>query len=797
MIAASFFTFGTIPANGAIDFQKEIQPILAKKCFACHGPDEAESGLSFVDRDSALAETESGEFAIVAGNIEASTLLERIASEDEYDRMPPEGDRVTDEEQTLLRKWIEEGAAWQSHWAFEPVRQVDVPRVDSESWQTHPIDAFIYDSVQQNGLVPNAPADKRELTRRAYFGLTGLPPTKDQVDAFLADTSPNAFETLVDQLLDSPHYGERWGRHWLDLVRFAETNSFERDGPKHNAWKYRDYVIRSFNDDKPYDQFIREQLAGDELDVVTKETLTGTGFYRLGIWDDEPADPLQARYDALDDIILTTGQVFLGLTMNCARCHDHKIDPIPQRDYYSMLSFFEDVTPFARRGDLNSLSQIDVSSDELKAAYAKNDQQRKSIEARMREIEQAGIAKMSAPDQRATETSRRDRKRVLDAKLKGTLSEEDWVEYQGLKVALKDNQKELRELPAREQVLGLARYRKIAKPTFVLFRGNPHSPSDEVTPAFPDLFDDRPPQLEPRHDTQERPSGRRRVLADWIASENNRLTARVMVNRIWQFHFGRGIVRSSNNFGQLGTPPTHPELLDFLANRFVESGWSVKAMHRLILSSKTYQMSSRGNPNSLQVDPDNDSFWRFDPRRLSAEEVRDAMLAVNGSLNRRVYGPSIYPALSQEVLAGQSRPGDGWGRSNEADQNRRSVYIYVKRSLLTPMLSAFDFPDPDQTCEGRFMTLQPAQALSMLNGGFAMNQAEKLCKSAGGESESDAKFTSRVIESVFARRPTAQEIENATKLITQLATEHKLTPQRARELYCLSVMNWNEFLFLD
>ncbi|MEM6470565.1 MAG: DUF1549 and DUF1553 domain-containing protein, partial [Planctomycetota bacterium] len=718
--------------------------------------------------------------------------------DDEFERMPPEGDPVTEEEAELLRRWIEEGAAWEAHWAFEPLSDPGVPTLETATdWQNHPIDAFLVDSLFKAGLKTSGPANKRELVRRVYFGLTGLPPTKAQSDAFVSDESPDAFANLVEELLESPHYGERWGRHWLDLVRFAETNSFERDGPKHNAWKYRDYVIRSFNEDKPYDQFIREQLAGDELDVVTTETLTGTGFYRLGIWDDEPADPLQARFDALDDIMLTTGQVFLGLTMNCARCHDHKIDPIPQADYYSMLSFFEDVTPFAKRGDLNTLSQIDVSSDELKSAYAENDRERKRIESAIRRIEQAGIVKMSAPDQRATETSRRDRKRVLEAKLEQHLTKDQWTEYTSLSEALASNQKQLAELPPRDRVMGLARYRKFDTPTYVLFRGNPHSPSDEVSPAFPELFDSPAPDLQPLHETTDRPAGRRRILADWIASDDNRLTARVMVNRIWQFHFGRGIVRSSNNFGQLGTPPTHPALLDFLANRFIESGWSIKAMHRLILSSRAYQMSSRGNPDGLRVDPDNDLFWRFDARRLSAEEVRDAMLAVNGSLDPTVYGPSIYPSLSQEVLAGQSRPGHGWGKSSEEDQNRRSVYIYVKRSLLTPMLSAFDFPDPDQTCEARFMTLQPAQALSMLNGGFAMRQAERLCKSVGETRLSQDRFATKVIENVFARDASPTELDHANQLLAKLSKLDGMTPLRARQLYCLSVMNWNEFLFVD
>ncbi len=780
-----------------IDFAQDIQPILAKKCFSCHGPDVAESSLSFAARDAAFAETDSGNHAIVPGDLEGSVMLDRITSDDEFERMPPEGDRVSESEVRLIRGWIEQGAQWEKHWAFQPLSRPQPPAVEAPQWRDHPIDAFVYQAVSDAGLKPNGPADRRDLIRRVYYDLTGLPPGKAEVDAFVADASPDAFANVYERLLDSPHYGERWGRHWLDLVRFAETNSFERDGPKENAWKYRDYVIRSFNEDKPYDRFIREQLAGDELDHVTTETLTATGFYRLGIWDDEPADPLQARYDGLDDIILTTGQVFLGLTMNCARCHDHKIDPITQKDYYSMLSFFEDLTPFARRGDLSIYSQIDVTPEAIKQQYEANDQRRRELEQAIGELEQAGIAKMSAADQRATEGPKRERDRVLKEKLKDQLSDPQWSEYQQLKSQLKANRDALAKLPPRERVMGVAKYRAINEPTYVLYRGSPHSPSDEVSPAFPSLFEPRQPSLDDTHSTTDQPAGRRRVLADWIASPDNRLTARVMANRIWQFHFGRGIVRSSNNFGQLGTPPTHPELLDYLANQLIESGWSIKAMHRLILSSRTYQMSSAGDPQSLDVDPDNEAFWRFDPRRLSAEELRDSMLAANGSLNRKVYGPSVFPELSAEVLAGQSRPGQGWGKSTEKEQNRRSVYIYVKRSLLPPMLSAFDFPDPDQTCEARFMTLQPSQALSLLNGEFSFQQAARLAERVDASAIESEELVRRVIRRVLAREATAEEIAAGKALVAKLQAEHGLDDQAAKRLYCLSVMNWNEFLFLD
>jgi mono/diheme cytochrome c family protein len=778
-----------------IDFIQQVQPILAKRCFACHGPNEAEAGLKLSDEESAFAETDSGEPAIVRGDADASALLARVTSEDEADRMPPEGDPLSPAEVEILRAWIDQGAVWNKHWAFKPMVRSEPPAVEDPEWSKNPVDAFLFYSLAQAGLKPNPPADRATLIRRAYFDLLGLPPTAQQVQQFVDDPDPNAYDKLIDQLLDSPHYGERWGRHWLDLVRYAETNSFERDGEKPNAWKYRDYVIKSFNDDKPYDQFLREQLAGDELQQVTTETLTATGYYRLGIWDDEPADPLLAQYDELDDIIMTTGQVMLGLTLNCSRCHDHKIDPLPQKDYYSFVAMLGDVTSWGSRGDQQSNNQIDVSSPELSERYRQSDEARRRLESAMQELEQTGIAKMSAPDQRATEGPQKERQKILDEKLQQHLSEEQWATYQRLEVELRQVKQEARGLPPRESVMGLGRC-KTPEQTFVLYRGSPHSPADPVEPDFPGIFQSPKPESSQFVGT-DHSAGRRRVLAQWVTSPDNRLTARVIANRIWQFHFGRGLVRSSNNFGQLGTPPTHPELLDWLAIEFIEEGWRFKAMHRQLMTSRAYQMSSASRDDGQSIDPANDRFWRFDPRRLSAEEVRDAILAANGSLNRQVYGPSFYPSLSQEVLAGQSRPGSGWGQSSESEQNRRSVYIHVKRSLLTPLLTAFDFPDPDLTCEERFVTLQPGQALSLLNSEFIHQQAARLADSIEPDSLDDDEVIRRTIRAVLSRSATDDEIHAGGELIAALQRDHALDRRRAVELYCLTVLNWNEFLFVD
>ena len=791
-----------LPADTSVDFASEIQPILATHCYACHGPDEAEGGLRLSDHDSVLGQHDSGESSVVPGDPNASELMRRLTSHDEADQMPPEGELLSDDQVALIRRWIEEGASWRKHWAFEPVAHPTVPKVSNDKWNENPIDALIFHQLTAANLQPNSQADRATLIRRATYDLTGLPPTPREVKDFEKDPDEDAFKRLVDRLLDSPHYGERWGRHWLDLVRYAETNSFERDGPKPNAWKYRDYVIRSFNEDKPYDQFLREQLAGDELDHVTIESLTATGFYRLGIWDDEPADPMLARYDELDDMITTTGQAFMGLTINCARCHDHKIDPIPQTDYYAMVSVFADVTTYAKRGDTLSNNQLDVSTPDLRKQHTTADTNVSKRKRAVRDLEQIGIKKMSGADQRATEVGEKSRKRTLKKKLKSRLSDTQWRDYQTKRTQLRHAKETRKELAPRNNVLGLARVHKKPPQTFVLFRGSPHSPTDPVSPGVPGILGDGDTSLPvispPKSPLLDRiPLGRRRAFADWMTDPRHRLVSRVIVNRVWQFHFGRGIVRSSNNFGKLGTPPTHPELLDWLARTFVDDKWSIKSMHRRIMNSRAYQMSSHHHADGVRVDPANDHFWRFNPRRLSAEEVRDSMLRVAGDLNTKVYGPSVYTNLSQEVLAGQSRPGEGWGKSSQKDRNRRSVYIYVKRSLLTPLLSEFDYPDPDQTCESRFITLAPGQSLALMNGEFAHSIASRLSAGLKLPELDHADATQQLIRRIFGRQATDQEIVNGTELLEDLKHKHEQNEEQAMQTLALSVLNWNEFLFVD
>jgi len=682
-----------------------------------------------------------------------------------------------------------------SYWAYQPVREPAAPSF-SDAWAAQPIDAFIWAKLNAKGLKPNPSADRISLLRRLYYDLTGLPPTPKQVSDFVSDPSPDAYERTIDRLLDSPQYGEKWGRHWLDLVRYAETNGYERDGPKPFAWRYRDYVIRSFNQDKPFDRFIREQLAGDEMTGDDPDRIIATGFYRLGLWDDEPADPKQARYDEFDDMITTVTQVFLGMTLNCARCHDHKIDPLPQSDYYGMLAFFRDIQPFSNdRNTKSSFNLTDITPKDQRSKYEVEFQAREDRKARivaaMTKLEDAAIRKMPVEDQRAAEGL--DRPLVVK-KVKDFLSPTEWEEYSKLKADLAKLNKAAD--PHRELALSVNNCRVRPEATHVLHRGNPHSPGAKVEPAFPAVLGAAKPTI-PEPGPGARSSGRRTVLANWIAGKDNPLTARVIVNRVWQHHFGRGIVPTTNDFGKFGVPPTHPELLDWLAANFVRNGWKLKPLHKMILLSNAYRMSSQANEPGLRIDPANELFWRFNPRRLTAEEIRDSMLAVSGSLNLKAGGPSVYPVIPREVLAGQSRPGEGWGKSPPEEANRRSVYVYVQRSLLVPILSAHDQADTDSTCAVRYTTTVPTQALTMLNGDFSQEQATAFAQRLEREAPRDLSGQVRLaIRLTTARDPGAGEVERDVQFLQSLRANAR-SPQDALKQYCLMLLNTNEFVYVD
>ncbi len=777
-----------------VDFATTIQPILAKRCYSCHGPDTQQGGLRFDKREAALVEGESGQIAIVPGDAAKSELIKRITSHDESDRMPPEGKPLNNSEIEAMRSWIQGGAEFKKHWSFQPLSKPALPTLRVAQLARQPLDLFVLQRLEKAGLSWVEQADATTLVRRVYLDVTGLPPTPEELQSWTTNWNENSFAKLVDQLLANPSFGERWARMWLDVVRYAESNSFERDNPKPNAWRYRDYVINAFNSDKPYSQFMREQIAGDELDKVTQETLTATAYYRLGLWDDEPADPLQARFDEYDDIVTTTGQAFLALTVNCARCHDHKIDPITQGDYYSMVAFMRDVTSYADRGDQVSNNQLDINA-EAAIAHKEADAKMRSLEKKLKKMEQEAIVKMPAPDQRATEGDGREK--VLKEKLQSFMDEATWTEYSNLKSEYQQVTTVKKSLPPRDTTLGLAKLDPKPPTTYVLHRGSPQNQGKEVVPAFPELLGGGTPEL-PKMPDDAKSAGRRRVLADWLAANDNWLTARVIVNRIWLHYFGRGIVRSPNNFGLMGDIPTHPELLDYLATELIESGWSLKHIHRQILLSATYQLSSRSDAKLASIDPMNNMFWRQNLKRLGAEQVRDGVLAVTGELNLEKFGPPIYPTLSAEVLASQSQPGRNWEKSTVAQQARRSVYIHVKRSLPVPMLSVFDFPETDTSCEARFLTVQPGQALTLLNSQWMQEQAQHLLDRATREVGSDlSKQAERMLELVGSTKPAAEDVAELVALYERLKTRQSMDDSSARRNVALVALNLNQFIFVD
>jgi hypothetical protein len=1100
------------PANGENSFskdqieffEKQVQPILKGRCHKCHGAEEKiRGGLRLTSREKVLKGGDQGA-AVDLENPRDSLLIQAI----NYDglKMPPSGKLPKGEIDTLT-KWVALGLPWspaaaaeeekpkegpplvddeaRSYWAYRPLQPGEIPRVNAADRVANPTDAFLLAKLEAEGLSLAPPADPVALVRRAYYDLIGLPPTPAEVDAWLADKAEGAFERLIDKLLASPQYGEKWGRHWLDLVRFAETHGYERDLAKPFAWRYRDYVINSFNRDKPYDRFLIEQLAGDELDEVTPETLIATGFYRLGIWDDEPADRLLARYDVLDGIVSTTGQVVLGMTVGCARCHDHKKDPIPQRDYYRLLAFFRDVsdmnpkntrmyaTPDDRRehdrlareklkreGEL--YQQLFAVEQKLAAALDAKEGTGVSrragadlVDLKFRfyrdtwerlpdfdslKFETAGdlprnVITLSAASRQeamglvfegnlkvpeagefvfsvdATEGVRLTvgGERVFDrpeaGAHKGTGRGQLGVGFVPLRVEYFNTNKKpelkiawegpgvkrrpltddssagdvtplvadsrvdppqqwtytfsrpakewttkgfddadwkrgpagfgtpgtpgavnnsvwntsdiwlrksfrLTEVPERvaidlhhddevevflngrmvfesggylvaykrivlpveaaqalvagdnvmavhchqttggqyidvglsaaagrdlleglvskrgDELLGrgtvakyqalkaeLAASRKASLPetrmeimcvaeqgrekTHVLIRGNPGAPGELVECGFPQVLTSTAPAIR-EHAGDEPTSGKRRALAEWLTAKDNPVTPRVMANRLWQFHFGRGIVPTPNDFGRLGEAPTHAELLDWLAGEFVRGGWRIKPMHKLIMLSNAYRMSAAATPAGLEKDPGNRLFWRFNMRRLAAEEVRDSILAVSGKLNLKAGGPSVYPPIPQAVLAGQSVPGSGWGNSPPEEASRRSVYIHVKRSLLVPILSQHDMADTDSSCAVRFTTTVPTQALGMINGEFTNEQAGLFAERLEREAPGDlARQVARGIRLTTSRTPSQEEIDREANFARKLQRETGMTAQKALAQYCLLLLNANEFVYLD
>jgi hypothetical protein len=803
--------------DGETFFREKVKPILEQHCWDCHrnDPDDLGGELSMASHDSMIAGGESGSLLDKSSPSE-SLLLKAISYEDDSYQMPPDG-KMSDEEIAVFEKWIELGLPWdpadeieleRGHsegpppvneetkrwWSFQKISRPNVPQTVDTKWGKGEIDAFVLARLEEANLKPANEASRQELVRRAYYDLLGLPPTPEQVDSFLKDDSTDAWEKLVDELLASPHYGEKWGRHWLDLVGYAESNSFERDGTKPFVWRYRDYVIQSFNEDKPYDQFLTEQLAGDELENVTLDSMTATGFYRLGAWDDEPADPKLAKYDELAQVVTVVGQSMMGLTVDCARCHDHKIDPIPQADYYSMVSFFENMRPYGVRSHESVLDASVTRMDERKvdeATLAKHQKQVDNVVAKLEAIAEPA-KKDFIPVEHEEFKRPANRQRVLKKYIGKSISQENFDQY----VELAKELHRLNENPPQgiRRILSIKEAGSQAPESFLQIRGNPHAKGDPVSPRFLSVLS--PPEPGITTPPSGKSTGRRLAFANWLTDPDHPLTSRVMANRLWQYHFGRGIVRTSSDFGFQGMAPTHPELLDWLASELVDSGWRIKSMHRKIMLSRAYRMSTTFQQEAFDVDPENDRFWRFNPRRLTAEEIRDSILFVSGQLKLdKVYGPSIYPPMPKEVLQGQSMPGANWHTSNAELSRRRSLYIHIKRSMGVPILESNDAATTDSPCPIRFVTTQPTQAIGLLNSELTNRQAKLFAEMIRKEFSEPRDQVAAVLRRVFQREPTDSEVDRGVELMQDPSLADK--QEEGLRIFCLMALNLNEFVYLQ
>ncbi len=715
-------------------FENRVRPILANHCIDCHGEKKQKGGLRLDSRAGWERGGDNGP-AIVPGKSAESLFFKAVLHSDPDLKMPPK-EPLAPSDVEALAKWIDSGAAdprtaavrpvvdpeqAKRHWSFQPLAHTSPPPVHNPAWCRNSIDQFILARLESAHLQPSPQADKATLLRRASFDLTGLPPSEDDLHAFLADDSPRAWEQVVDRLLASPQYGERWGRHWLDLARYADTCGFHNDLDRPHAWRYRDYVIDSFNADKPYQRFVAEQLAGDEVTDADELTLVATGFCRNGPSNDDNmgVDREQYRMDQLDDVVSTTANVFLGLTIGCARCHDHKTDPFSSADYYSLIAVF----------------------------YG---------------TEKRGVPKEPPP-----------------------------------KDPDKNSDPEKAAKPQPINYHALVETKATVRPVHILRRGSVKNPGAIVDPAVPAVLStNHPLPLQPPQ-AGAKSSGRRIALAQWITSEHNPLTWRVLANRIWQHHFGSGLVATPSNFGFKGSSPTHPELLDFLAHQLLESGGRWKPLHRLILLSAAYQQESRARTDAFQTDPENRLLWRMPMRRLEAEAIRDAILSSAGTLNTRAGGPGIKPRIRPELLTASQR--NKWPQHAEEGPElwRRSVYIYVKRQLLMPMLELFDAPTTTDSCPERIHSVLPTQALVLMNDEFVEDHAALLAQHAWESARGDFSTAIRILhERTLSKPPTAPRLAQSLAFL-QTQTSAGANPVDALADLAHVLFNSSEFLSLE
>jgi Protein of unknown function (DUF1553)/Protein of unknown function (DUF1549) len=710
------------------------------------------------------------------------------------------------------------------HWAFQSVRQQPVPTVQNQIWAKTPVDRFILAGLESAGLAPARSANREQLIRRVTFGLLGLPPTPEEIDAFARDRSPDAFDRLVDRLLASPRYGERWARHWLDLARYAESDGFEHDAVRSHSWRYRDYVIQSFNADKPYDRFLREQIAGDELWPDSPDALTATAFNLLGPDMVDSADQVQRHLNTLNDMTDVSASVFLGLTLGCARCHHHKFEPLTQRDYFAMQAFFAPATFQSERAIPTAAER--AAFDRAQTVYEEDSralrQQIDDLEAPHRErlfqekltalSEDAQLAHKTPKSQRTVEQENTVQEtagmvKVSETELAKALSGADRTRRQSLQNELK----KIPKPPALPATMALANTNGVSPRTFILNRGDYQQPGDEVEPGFPAILNGNrhkeaqtPTSQLPNSNSQPEVSlirsaatSKRTALADWLASPANPLTARVLVNRIWQHHFGRGLVATPSDFGTRGARPTHPELLDWLAGEFVAQGWSIKAMHRLILRSTAYQQSSEPSPKALERDPENKLFSRQNRVRLEGEAIRDSLLAVSGRLNPTMFGPSALPPLPADLATSAKN----WtANSVAAEHARRSIYVFARRNLRFPFFEVFDAPDNNVTCPERGRSVTAPQALTLLNSEEVLSAAGAAATRVMQEASSTDERIRRAFQLTLGRAPTASERDKSRLFLREHRGGNQPPTQPVQTEFtalCRALFNLNAFLFVE
>ncbi len=753
----------------------EVAAILERRCVSCHQPPDAKGGLDLTMSAGLRSGGESGE-VIVVGEADASPLIEYVSGAEPL--MPKNGTPLSGEELRALRQWIDGGAPWPDGitltdkrfaggkwWSTEPLVRPTVPEADP-TWVRTPIDAFIWAKQRELGLHPAAEADRRTLMRRLSYDLLGLPPTPEEIDAFVNDAAPDAYERLVDRLLASPHYGERWARHWLDVVHYGDTHGYDKDKTRPNAWPYRDYVIRAFNADKPYAQFVREQLAGDVLYPDSADGVIATGFIAAGPFDwvgqievsDELIDKQITRNLDRDDMVATAINTLVSTTAQCARCHDHKFDPIPQEEYYSLQAVFAGVDRADRPYPGDPL--IESRRKELTA------EERRLIAEQ--EALQAELAAQANPE------PLRARQEQLTADLEKLRAE-------------------LTALPSEPLVFAAATdfapqgsfapTKGKSRPIHVLSRGNERSPLHEASPGALSCVTALPSRFELPADANE--GARRASLAEWIVDARNPLTWRSIVNRVWLYHFGRALVDTPNDFGRMGAQPTHPELLDWLAMEFRDHGQSMKALHKLIVTSAVYRQSSAHDEALAAIDAGNQYLWRMHRRRLEAEAVYDSALAVAGKLDATMYGPGFQAFAfrddhSPEYKYQEHDPDD-------PKSQRRSIYRFIVRSVPDPFMETLDCADPSLLVEKRNETLTPLQVLAQLNNKFMVRMAEHIAARVTTSSPDLPTQLQAAFRLAIGRDPDATELAE----LVAYAEQHGLPNA------CRAILNLNEFMFVD